>query len=64
MKYADLFGRATSRWIRYSDYEAKQDKNWDWYITPSSDATSAVYDPIETAEENGCGRAEYRPILH
>ena len=51
MKFADLFGRATSRWIKYSDYEAKQDKNGDWYVMPSPEATSAVYDPIETAEE-------------
>ena len=25
MKFTDLFGKATSRWIRYSDYDAKQD---------------------------------------
>jgi len=51
MKFVDMFGRATSRWIRYSAYDANQDKNGDWYISPAPKATSAVYDPIESAED-------------
>ena len=51
MQFKDMFGRATSRWIKYSDYEANQSKTGEWYISPSSKATSAVYDPIENAEE-------------
>jgi len=51
MKFAELFGRSTSRWIRYSAYEANQADSGDWYVSPAKNATSAVYDPIETAEE-------------
>ena len=51
MKFADLFGRASARWIRYSDYDARQDKNGEWFITPAKNSTPAVYDPIETAEQ-------------
>ena len=32
MKFTDLFGKATSRWIRYSDYDAEQDDNGEWFI--------------------------------
>ena len=53
MKFADLFGRATSRWIKYSEYDAVQDTNSSgvWYIMPTKDAVPSVYDPIEKAEE-------------
>jgi len=51
MKFTDLFGKATSRWIRYSDYDAKQDDNGEWFILPSVDSTPVVYDPIECAEQ-------------
>jgi len=51
MKFSDLFGKATSRWIRYSDYEAKQDDNGEWFVMPTAEATPAVYDPIENAEQ-------------
>ncbi len=50
MRVTDMFGQASSRWIRYSDYEANQDKNGEWYIMPTAKAASAVYDPIENAE--------------
>ena len=51
MKFVDLFGKATSRWIKYSEYDAVQSGNGDWYITPTKDALPPVYDPIEKAEE-------------
>ena len=51
MKFTAMFGHATTRWIRYSAYDANQDNNGNWYISPAPKATSAVYDPIETAEE-------------
>ena len=51
MKFADLFGKATSRWIKYSEYDAVQDTNGDWYIMPTKDAVPSVYDPIEKAED-------------
>lgn len=51
MKFADLFGKATSRWIKYSEYDAARAQNGDWYIMPVKDALPSVYDPIEKAEE-------------
>jgi len=51
MKFTDLFGKATSRWIKYSEYDAVQADNGDWYIMPTKDAIPSVYDPIEKAEE-------------
>ena len=51
MKFADLFGKASSRWIKYSEYEAKQDNNGEWYVVPTPTAIPAVYDPIENAEQ-------------
>lgn len=51
MKFADLFGKATSRWIKYSEYDAVQHENGDWYIMLAKDAIPSVYAPIEKAEE-------------
>ena len=51
MKFTDLFGKATSRWIKYSEYDAVQADSGDWYIVPTKDAIPSVYDPIEKAEE-------------
>ena len=51
MKFTDLFGKATSRWIRYSDYDAKQDNTGEWFIMPSPTSIPAVYDPIENAQQ-------------
>ena len=51
MKFTDLFGKATSRWIKYSEYDAIQNSNGGWYIMPTRDALPSVYDPIEKAEE-------------
>jgi len=35
MNFAELFGKATSRWIKYSEYDAVQSGNGDWYIMPT-----------------------------
>lgn len=51
MKFAELFGKASSRWIRYSDYDAVQDAHGEWYVAPSPKSALAVYDPIENAEQ-------------
>jgi hypothetical protein len=51
MKFKDLFGKASSRWIRYSDYEAKKADSGEWYIVPSVKSIPAVYDPMENAEQ-------------
>ena len=50
MKFTEMFGRATSRWVRYSEYEAIQSESGEWYVSPAPNATSAVYDPIENVE--------------
>ena len=50
MKFTDMFGSASSRWIRFSEYDAKQTENGDWYICATPNATSAVYDPLENVE--------------
>ena len=51
MKFADLFSRATARWIKYSEYDAVKGKTGDWYIAPVKGSVSSVYDPIENAGE-------------
>jgi hypothetical protein len=51
MKFANLFGRASSRWIKYSEYNVLQDDSGEWYVAPSPSSTPAVYDPIENAEQ-------------
>ena len=51
MKFADLFGKATARWIKYSEYDAVQTEDGKWYIMPTKEAVPSVYDPIEKAEE-------------
>ena len=55
MKFKELFGKATARWIKYSEYEAERifDDNGDaqWYIMPAKDAMPSVYDPIESIEQ-------------
>ena len=50
MKFTEMFGKAASRWIKYSEYESSQSKNGEWYISPAFDAVSAVYGPIENVE--------------
>jgi len=51
MRFKELFGKAAARWIKYSEYDAVQHGNGDWYIMPTKDALPSVYDPIEKAEE-------------
>ena len=51
MKFTELFGKATSRWVKYNEYDSVQAQNGDWYIMPTKDARWAAYDPIEKAEE-------------
>ena len=46
-----IFGRSTTRWIRYSDYEYKQTDDGQIYLTPAPKSVSAVYDPLENPED-------------
>lgn len=45
-----MFGSASSRWIKFSEYDAKQADSSDWYNLPCTNATPDVYDPIENVE--------------
>ena len=66
MKFTELFGKATARWIKYSEYDAEPfndagrsaspncspcSQGDEWYIMPTKDAVPFVYDPIENIEE-------------
>ena len=52
MKFNELFGKAASRWVKYSEYDAQVlDDTGDWYILPTRDAVVSVYDPIENIED-------------
>jgi hypothetical protein len=51
MKFEELFGRSTSRWIKYNEYDCNQAEDGKWYIHPKFDSVSAVYDPIENVND-------------
>ena len=46
-----LIGGFATDWIRYSDYEYKNDAEGNLYITPSQDARFSMYNPFNVAEE-------------
>jgi hypothetical protein len=46
----NLFSRASSHWVKYSEYELKQADNGKRYITPAPKAKPTVYDPLKDAE--------------
>ena len=47
----NLFQRASSPWVRYSEYEYKKAENGQFYITPAAGAKPEVYDPLKDAEQ-------------
>ena len=47
----NLFQRASSPWVRYSEYEYKKAENVQFYITPAAGAKPEVYDPLKDAEQ-------------
>ena len=47
----NLFQRASSPWVRYSEYEYKKAENGQFYITPVAGAKPEVYDPLKDAEQ-------------
>lgn len=47
----NLFQRASSPWVRYSEYEYKKAGDGHFYITPAAGAKSEIYDPLKDAEQ-------------
>lgn len=47
----NLFERASSYWVRYDEYELKEGKNGNLYITPAKDAQPHVYNPLTDPEK-------------
>ena len=46
----NLFQKASSPWVRYSEYEYKKAGDGYFYITPAAGAEPEVYDPLKDAE--------------
>ena len=42
----NLFQRASSPWVRYSEYEYKKAGDGYFYITPAAESKPEVYDPL------------------
>lgn len=47
----NLFQRASSPWVRYSEYEYKRAENGHFYITPTAKAKPEIYDPLKDSEQ-------------
>ena len=47
----NLFQRASSPWVRYSEYEYKKAGDGHFYITPAAGARPEIYDPLKDAEQ-------------
>ncbi len=45
-----LFQRASSRWVRYGEYELKKGGDGRLYVTPTAEAAPKIYDPLKNAE--------------
>ena len=46
----NLFQKASSPWVRYSEYEYKKAGDGHFYITPAAGAKPEIYDPLKDAE--------------
>ena len=46
----NLFQKASSPWVRYSEYEYKKARDGHFYITPAAGSEPEVYDPLKDAE--------------
>ncbi|SEW27744.1 CGNR zinc finger domain-containing protein [[Clostridium] fimetarium] len=46
-----LIGGFATDWIKYSDYEYKNDLEGNIYITPTEEATFSMYNPFDVAED-------------
>lgn len=41
----------TSKWIKYSDYDMREDSNGDIYIIPAENSNYTIYDPFEKSNK-------------
>ncbi len=46
-----MFEHSNSTWVRYSEYEWKQDKNGKQYLTACADAQPTIYDPLKEYQQ-------------
>ena len=46
-----MFNHSNSTWVRYSEYEWKQDENGKLYLTACADAQPAIYDPLKEYQQ-------------
>ena len=46
----NLFQKASSPWVRYSEYEYKKARDGHFYIIPAAGAQPEIYDPLKDAE--------------
>ncbi len=47
----NIFKRASSNWVKYSEYIKVEDENGIWYVMPAPDAKVQIFNPLENAEE-------------
>ena len=47
----NIFERASTSWVKYSEYEMKQSADGTKYIKPAPKAKPIIYDPLKNAEE-------------
>ena len=41
----------TSKWIKYSDYDMREDSNGDIYVIPAENSNYTIYDPFEKSNK-------------
>jgi len=46
----NLFERASSTWVRFSEYQLKEAKDGQRYVTPAPKSRPTLYDPLKDAE--------------
>ncbi len=47
----NLFQRASSPWVRYSQYSCREAEDGNLYVTPAKDAKPELYDPLKDSEQ-------------
>lgn len=47
----DIFSNAFAAWVRYDDYEIREDSSRDTYFIPSPGAKPTIYNPVDVARD-------------
>ena len=47
----NIFKRASSNWVKYSEYIKIENENGNWYVMPSPDAKLQIYNPLKNSEQ-------------